>query len=247
MKKIVFFILIVFVAYLLYTGVKSVILLRQGVHLLETTKYPSIYKINSTNYEKRKVTYLVLGDSTAVGVGSSNHENSYSYQVAQKLARNGFSVEVINIAKSGSRVSDVVSEQLPKIKEINPNIISISIGGNDATHMTSEDDFKKNMRSIVEEIEESDAKIVLFGSTPNMFRIPALPRWFSWLAGKKSERQNEVTKSILPSSFHYIDIFNNARLQGIKEYAVDWFHPNDRGYEKWAREFTNELETEELN
>ncbi|MFY9484822.1 MAG: GDSL-type esterase/lipase family protein [Patescibacteria group bacterium] len=146
-------------------------------------------------------------------------------------------MRVVTIAKSGATVADVVAEQLPKIAEIKPDIISISIGGNDATHMTGLVSFEKDMRTIIAALQQSGAGQVLFGSTPNMFAIPALPRWFSWLAGRRSIEQNELTKSLLPASFHYVDIFNKARLEGLPDYAQDWFHPNDKGYERWSKAF----------
>ncbi|MBI3261288.1 SGNH/GDSL hydrolase family protein [Candidatus Berkelbacteria bacterium] len=225
--------------YLALTAIKLFILLRRGGNLITRANYSSQYSVGSP--AQKAITYLVMGDSTAVGVGASTVEHTYPYAVAQQLSGQGSSVRVVTIAKSGATVHDVVTEQLPKIAEIKPEIISISIGGNDATHVTSQVSFENDIKTIIAALNESGAKMVLFGSTPNMFAIPALPRWFSWLAGRRSMQQNELTKSLLPPSFRYVDIFNKARLQGLPDYAQDWFHPNDRGYERWSKAFTESM------
>jgi len=236
MIKGVVFLLVV---YLVYTAVKSLILLRNGSQLIIANNGNGYYTLG--NPKNPQLTYLVMGDSTAVGVGASSLERTYHYQVAKKIADKGNFVKVTNIAESGATVADVVAQQLPKIAEIKAKVISISIGGNDATHMTSHVSFEKNMKIIIAAFNESGAQTVLFGSTPNMFAIPALPRWFSHLAGVRSMAQNEATKQLLPENIAYIDIFNKARLQGLPDYANDWFHPNDKGYERWSKAFTEAM------
>lgn len=232
-------VLLLLAAYFVYTAVKSAMLLRQGGRLISENNFNDTYTLGDP--KNPELTYLVMGDSTAVGVGASSVEHTYPYAVAKELSVQDHSVRVVTIAQGGETVADVVAEQLPKIAEMKPDVISVSIGGNDATHMTPHMSFEKDIKTIITALEQSGAHIILFGSTPNMFAIPALPRWFSWFAGRRSMRQNELTQKLLPPSFRYVDIFNNARLQGLPDYAHDWFHPNDNGYERWSKTFTKSI------
>ncbi|MFY9484821.1 MAG: hypothetical protein WAP74_04385 [Patescibacteria group bacterium] len=72
---------ILLLAYLVYTVVKSAILLRQGSRLIIDSNFNNSYTLGDP--KNPELTYLVLGDSTAVGVGASDLQHSYPYAVAQ--------------------------------------------------------------------------------------------------------------------------------------------------------------------
>lgn len=76
--------------------------------------------------------YVALGDSTAQGIGASGPERGYVGLVAQRLAvATGRPVQVLNLSRSGARVHDVVTEQLPRLAGLSPDLVTVAVGAND--------------------------------------------------------------------------------------------------------------------
>src|SRR5665809_13695 len=95
------------------------------------------------------VTLVVMGDSTAAGLGAGEPANAYPQLLAQRLASDGFRVDLRVFGLSGARVKDVLDEQLPKAFEAAPDYVFIGIGANDVTHLTSLGEVRSDMAEIL--------------------------------------------------------------------------------------------------
>jgi lysophospholipase L1-like esterase len=189
-------------------------------------------------------TYVVMGDSTAVGYGVSRVEQSCAYQVARAWAATGRYVHVINIAVSGARLGDVVAEQVAQLSGFNPELVTISIGANDATHGTSPEAYQEQLAVLIAELQSHQAR-VLMANTPDMYQVPTLPLPLALLAGWRARRQNQaLVGTRMPQSIHIVDLYNEGKLiyRGNKNlYAADLFHPSEVGYRVWAKVFKKVL------
>jgi lysophospholipase L1-like esterase len=98
--------------------------------------------------EPLRVTWI--GDSTAAGVGSSSADESVSRQVGRRLADElDRPVDVQVVAVSGARVADVVASQLSLV-DPEADVVFISVGANDTTHLTSSGTFADDYRTMLD-------------------------------------------------------------------------------------------------
>jgi len=182
------------------------------------------------------VTYLVLGDSTAVGTGAASVDQSYPYLVAAGLAEPGYKVHVINHAKSGARLHDLITNQLPFIDSVNPTLVTISIGANDATHFTSHAEYQQDLRTLRDVISKHPSTQFVVANAPDMGKTIAIPQPLRALIGYLAKQENDLLLQEIPD-LHLADIYGQAKLTHLNEYASDRFHPSALGYQSWASVF----------
>ena len=81
--------------------------------------------------------WVVLGDSTAQGVGLADLDAGYVGRVRRLLEqRDGRPWRVLNLARSGAVLADLLGEQLPRLRGLQeqgwrPDLVSAVVGGND--------------------------------------------------------------------------------------------------------------------
>ncbi len=75
--------------------------------------------------------WVVLGDSTAQGLGAPGPESGYVGQVLAELReRTGQRWRVLNLSTSGALIRDVLQYQLPRLPAA-PDLVTCGIGAND--------------------------------------------------------------------------------------------------------------------
>ncbi len=183
-----------------------------------------------------KLTYLVLGDSTAAGQ-RGDYATGIAQTTANHLAQN-HTVSVINLAVSGARAKDVEKLQLPKALGYKPDVVLVAVGANDVTHLTAYDNVQQSVRVIATKLIQQNchAKILLTGS-PGMGSVPRLPQPLRFMAGQRTKQINkhldtlaadlQITRAPLAEKTGPIFSKNHAL------FAPDKFHPNSDGYRIW--------------
>jgi lysophospholipase L1-like esterase len=71
------------------------------------------------------ITYVVLGDSTAAGVGG-NYDSGIAISTARALATRNI-VTMTNFAITGARIRDVRERQLPMAARLRPDLVLLSV------------------------------------------------------------------------------------------------------------------------
>jgi lysophospholipase L1-like esterase len=185
----------------------------------------------------KPLNYVVLGDSTAAGVGA-DYEAGIAASTERELGRR-FHVTMVNLAVSGAQMEDVRERQLPTAVSLRPDVVLLSAGANDVTHLTSVRSMRADLRAIVEELRavNPDVKIVVTGS-PDMGSPPRIPRVLRALASHRTQQVNEMFQDeARENSLVFAPI---AKTTGplFREdrslFADDEFHPNARGYATWV-------------
>ena len=180
--------------------------------------------------------YVVLGDSTAAGVGADD-QHGIAMETTRQLETSR-RVEMTNLAVSGARIGDVVHDQLARAETLRPDLVLLSVGANDVTHLTTVGSMRNNLREIVKRlrIANPNVAIVITGS-PDMGAPPRIPRLLRGIASWKTRQVNRMfvaEASSLSLTFAPIaertgPLFRNDRSL----FAADRFHPNERGYAVW--------------
>ena len=196
------------------------------------------------------LTYLALGDSTGAGWGAASLESTYPHLVAQSLARRGFRVRLVNVAVGGATVGDVRAHQLAAIEKFAPDIVTLSVGANDATHFTNLVDYRRDLRAILVALEKSSARQILVADTPDMYLAPALPLPLSWATARRARAQNALLDELARGSrVRIVPLYARGKLDARADpqlYASDWFHPSAQGYAIWAQLFSARLQASAL-
>ena len=115
----------------------------------------------------RPLRLVVLGDSTAAGVGAGVPELSYPAQLAAELGRDGYRVDLTALGVSGARTADVLREQVPLVESLDADLVFVGIGANDAIHVTSIESVRRDMAEVLRRLQATGADVVVAGA-PDM-------------------------------------------------------------------------------
>ncbi|HEV7861632.1 MAG TPA: SGNH/GDSL hydrolase family protein [Acidimicrobiia bacterium] len=176
-----------------------------------------------------------LGDSTAAGVGASSSPGALPSQVEDGLGSPDASLAVL--AVSGSRAADVLREQVPKVAALRPDLLLISVGANDAVHLTGRGSFRHTYEELVRALPPG-VPVVLLG-VPDMGAIPRFAQPLRALSGWRGRNlDTEVRRVAAATGAVYADIAGptgpSFRRHPGRYFAADDFHPSDAGYGLWA-------------
>lgn len=201
--------------------------------------------------EGKPLKYLVMGDSTAVGQGTTP-ENGFAVQTAQQLAKE-YKVTMINTGVSGAKVKGILDDQVPIAEKFKPDLVIISMTANDTVRLTNLDSVAQDAQTIVDRIitANCEAKIVITGS-PDMGTVlrfyPPLKQIASW----HSRRVTDVMKKVIEkNNLTYAPAYEEVGPPFYKDpslLSADKYHPNERGYKVWTamwnKAITNALENQ---
>ncbi|MFP5371698.1 MAG: SGNH/GDSL hydrolase family protein [Actinomycetes bacterium] len=180
-----------------------------------------------------------LGDSTAAGFGVQAPEAVVGRQVAARLGR---PVQVTVLASGGATVSDVVEEQLPRLPD-DAQVVFVSVGANDTTHLTRREAFSSAYRRLVERMPDS-ACVVLLG-VPDMGSPPRLAQPLRAVAGWRGRALDDEVQAVARATgATYVDIAGAtgpAFRRDRSLFSVDGYHPSAAGYALWAGAVTSAM------
>lgn len=183
------------------------------------------------------LTFVVLGDSTAAGLGAGSPEHAYASVLSERLGDDGWRVKLVAHGISGARVATVLADQVPLALQSDPDLIFVGIGANDSTHLTSLSAVERDMDELLTRLETSGATIVVAG--PPDMRAHA---WLEPLRSIVGWRGRQVAERIeAVANRHGHPVVQLAEEAGPyfasnpdDAYAEDNFHPGPGGYRAWA-------------
>ena len=217
------------------------VLYAQGRYMRSRTPYlpdaarPWRGRYTSGN-EERGVRLLVLGDSTAAGVGAATQLEALPGNLARELGtRLDRDVAWTAIGRNGATAADLIARFLEPATAKRYAYVFLSIGANDAIGIRSRRAFGRDIRTILDALRAAspDATIMM-SSLPAFFRFARLPnplRFNLYLHSQNLEREARHVVADYPGVIMspppppYTDGF----------FATDLFHPSASGYRDWAR------------
>jgi lysophospholipase L1-like esterase len=186
---------------------------------------------------------LVIGDSTAAGVGVTSMHDALPPQLAAILAtRRGCTVAWTVSARTGATASFTADELVPAAP-LDQNIALLLVGVNDAVKLTPRQTWRTNMDRLVDGLQKHvrpGGQIVLAG-LPNLWQFRTFPQPLRAVLGwhgrvldrqvrKIAERRLGVTHVAMPP------------VSGPEMFAEDGFHPNAAAYRALAAHFAAALD-----
>ncbi len=178
-----------------------------------------------------------IGDSTAAGVGSSGADGSVSRQVGQRLADElDRPIDVQVVAVSGARVADVVASQVDLV-DPEADVVIISVGANDTTHVTSTGTFATDYATMLAALPD-DATVVALG-VPDLGSVTRLAQPLRSIAAWRGGSYDAIVRDASAAAGAiYVDIAGGTgpsfRADPDGLLAADHYHPSDDGYAVWT-------------
>lgn len=179
---------------------------------------------------------LVVGDSTAVGIGAGEPEQSVAGRLAQRFP----GLAVVNLGVVGARMGDLPA-QLEAAPERDYDAVLIQAGGNDVLAFTGLVALRESTARVLELAgRHSDYTVMM--STGDVGGSPAFPMALDWLLSARTRAVREVLMAeAAKAGAHYVDLYRPPQrdpfVQEPRRYfAGDGLHPSGAGYGLWAEE-----------
>ncbi|MEE8457094.1 MAG: GDSL-type esterase/lipase family protein [Acidimicrobiia bacterium] len=180
---------------------------------------------------------VFLGDSSVTSPGVEPLDHSWPRQMAKHLAIR-YRVEAISVAVGGSKVRDVLAEQVDAALEARPDIAYVAVGSNDALRGTPVARFESDFNRVVADLHDSVPAVGLsgIGDLGTIPRLPELAR------GVARVRARAIDHAIARVAARYPrTVKSNAWdvmatfAQRPEHFADDLFHASAQGHLAFAR------------
>ena len=177
-----------------------------------------------------------------MGVGASSKEQAYVYLIQDYLHKHCRPIRLINPAKSGATLKDIVSTQLPLALETKPDIVSVWTGVNDIVAGVPEDSFQNDLEYLLSSLRLHGNPMIFIATIPDLQQLPRFKKESDPdVTKKRIERFNQI---IITLSTRYQATRINLHRIAIEESLIsdDGFHPGDKGYRYIADSFLQSMQ-----
>ena len=180
----------------------------------------------------RGATVLILGDSTGVGVGATRPEES----VAGLFAADYPDADIINVAASGTRVADAITQARRCCEAgLRFDLALLHVGGNDVVADTPLHRLADDCDILMRELGRLAARTAWLGP-PDLGLAPLFPRPYAWVMASRSRAVSKVfSAAAARHNVLFVDFSAPAHVAYFSKrrrehFAVDGFHPNSASY-----------------
>jgi len=177
---------------------------------------------------------LIIGDSSAVGLGVSHQRDALLGQTKALLSE-AYTVTYKLQAQSGARTGDVLN-WLQTMPDGRYDYVVTALGVNDVTKLVTMRRFLHNQMALVDGLRARfGARRILVTGLPPVGQFPLLPQPLRWILGRQAARFDRHLRALVDAredcSFVTIDMALNETNM-----AADGFHPGPRVYAAWGKE-----------
>jgi lysophospholipase L1-like esterase len=184
---------------------------------------------------------VLLGDSSAVGVGVERVADTVGGRLAELLAAGpeseGRRIELSSVAVSGSRAEDLATQVARALVGERPDVAVILVGLNDAVRPRGARRSAAHLAAAVHRLRDADVNVVV-GTCPDLGAVRAFAPPLRQLVGLIGRRVADAqTRAVRAAGGVPVDL---ARLAGpvfradAGTLCHDGLHPSADGYRVWA-------------
>ena len=187
------------------------------------------------------VTYVALGASDAVGVGS-NEPGSQGY-VPLIESRLPSGSHLVNLGISGIRLHEALARELPLALTTSPTLITVWLVVNDFVDGVPYNSYMPDLDTLLKQLRAGTKSRIVMANLPDLTLLPAFSHSS---ASQKAATVAAIKKwnaEIASTAARYhvtiVDLFShNSQLTAHPEYiSGDGFHPSPAGYVQLANYF----------
>ena len=176
---------------------------------------------------------VFLGDSSVTAPGVDPLDCSWPRQAAIHLS-DRFHVDARSVAVGGSKVADVLENQVAPALAMKPDIAYISVGSNDALRGTPVKRFEPDYDHLVSILTANVPAVGLSG-IGDLGTIPRLPQLAQGIARVRSRAIDNAVKRVAASYPRTVksnawDVMEGVFADNPAMFAEDMFHASTRGH-----------------
>lgn len=180
------------------------------------------------------VRLVLLGESTAAGVGVADHRDGLAGQLAAELARRtGRGVRWEVHGRTGRNARQVRAEQATVLAPDDlPTVVVLAIGVNDVLEARRPTPFAADLARLAATVRERLGEVpVLFAGMAPLGSFRSLPQPMRWVLGWWARLLAQAATSV--PDLRYVTVLVELPGDGLA-LAEDGFHPSAAGYRTWA-------------
>jgi lysophospholipase L1-like esterase len=180
---------------------------------------------------------VLLGDSTALGVGVDRLVDTVGGQLAALLSVDGRQILLSSVGVVGSRSSDLATQVARCLLGEKPDVAVILIGANDATALRRPSDVAVYLGAAVRRLRDAGVEVVV-GACPDLGAAraiaPPLRQIVGWLGRRVARAQ---VRAVHAAGGAVVDL--GAETGAVfradpNTLSADRYHPSADGYRVWA-------------
>ncbi len=176
---------------------------------------------------------LIIGDSSAVGVGTSHQEEALLGHMRKRLSQTNTVYWSVD-AQTGATTADTIARLQDSARQ-KFDIVSVSLGVNDITTQVPLSVWLQQYATLLRLIEDRfQADVICVSGIPPIRYFPLLPQPLRWVLGAQARRFDHALRGLI------------ARQDGCRFVAMDFepdvskmspdgFHPGPKIYSEWGR------------
>jgi lysophospholipase L1-like esterase len=186
------------------------------------------------------VQLLVLGDSSAAGMGADTAQQTVGAIIANGVsALSGRPVRLTNVAVIGAESSGLDTQLTRALEEVaNPDVAVILIGANDVTHRIDKSIAIRHLEQTVSALRATDCQVIV-GTCPDLGTIEPVAQPLRSLARRWSrDLAAAQTVAVVEAGGRTVSLGDllGPQFAGLSRemFSHDGFHPSPAGYARVA-------------
>lgn len=204
--------------------------------------------------EPRPLRLLVVGESTAAGVGVTSHDQGLAGQLATLLAdQHQRAVDWAVVGQTGATLRRIRHRLLPLVPQVpgDYDLVVLLAGVNDVLGGTAPQSWAADLSAVLDGLGTRlapEGRLVVAG-VPPFIHFPSLPNLLAAYLDTRGRRLDVATRAVLagyveqpapPGEDRYSfasarDLMPTGGSPAPGWFAADGFHPGPVGYAEWAR------------
>jgi lysophospholipase L1-like esterase len=174
---------------------------------------------------------LIIGDSSAAGVGAGTQDRALLGQVLALLGQER-TVHYRLVGRSGARTRDAL-RWLDGLEGAFDLVVT-ALGINDVTKGTGLETFLRQQSLLWQRLRgERGASLILVSGIPPVGRFPGLPQPLRWVIGQRAAIFDDALRKRAAAAAGVALVGFDQPLDP-REMSEDGFHPGPEIYRKWA-------------
>jgi lysophospholipase L1-like esterase len=180
---------------------------------------------------------LVLGESTAAGVGVSTHDQGLAGQVSRTIAAaSGRALEWMVRGRNGATAQSTWLDLLPQAGDFAPDVAVLVLGVNDTLRFRRPSRFVAALDALITALRARQPSMgIVIAAVPPMGRFPSLPPPLREVLGLRARVLDAAVRrmSLRPGVVH-VPMPDAGPRRVVDLFCEDGFHPSALGYREWG-------------
>lgn len=176
---------------------------------------------------------LILGDSSAAGVGTLHQDEALLGHMVRQLCQTG-KVHWALDARTGATTADTI-ERLQNRVSRKFDLVSVSLGVNDITSQMPLHIWLEQYAALLDLLQNKfDPAVICVSGMPHMQHFPLLPQPLRWVAGAMAAKYDRALRKLVAArkNCRFVTMDFDADTSLMSE---DGFHPGPEIYAQWGQ------------